>query len=338
MNAFYRDILEQPHALRDLTGFYRANAGVLPQVSFSSAQRTLLTGMGASYHAAWIATQHLYQHGIPAVLLEASDLLLAKGLLNGDTPLVYVSQSGSSAEVEPILAQRPANLIALTNEISSPLAQSARVTLPLRAGQEEFVATKTYTNSLAVLWLLVRAYTSSLTGSSFDTLQQLADQAETLVTASEAISARWLETFQDASRLIFLGAGPHAATARQAAMMVAEWVKLPALSYSAGAFRHGFIESVEPDMGIVIFASRGAASATAIALAQELSDYGAHVLLVSRGRTYTPQEKLPTTRNTDEFLAPILDIIPVQLFTEALARARGVAPGFRYIGKIITKL
>ena len=65
---------------------------------------------------------------------------------------------------------------------------------------------------------------------------------------------------------------------------------------------------------------------------------GSVLLLVEHGRTRGLDEPAHVSPALDEFLAPILDIIPAQLFADALAREHGIAPAFRYIGKVVTRL
>ena len=121
-------------------------------------------------------------------------------------------------------------------------------------------------------------------------------------------------------------------------MMINEWVKQPALGMSIGAFRHGPIEITRPGLGVVIFAAPGTTQASAWRLGSELEEAGAQVLLVEAGQTRLVSEK-PIERDTaNEFLIPILDVIPAQLFTEALARRLGVDTTFRHIAKVITRL
>jgi hypothetical protein len=62
------------------------------------------------------------------------------------------------------------------------------------------------------------------------------------------------------------------------------------------------------------------------------------VLIVEHGRTRSLDEASNTVLGIDEFLAPLLDVIPAQIFADALARKLGVGPGFRYIGKVVTRL
>ena len=61
-------------------------------------------------------------------------------------------------------------------------------------------------------------------------------------------------------------------------------------------------------------------------------------LIVEHGRTRSLDAAPNPAIEIDEFLAPLLDVIPAQIFADALARTLGVGPGFRYIGKVVTRL
>jgi glucosamine 6-phosphate synthetase-like amidotransferase/phosphosugar isomerase protein len=62
------------------------------------------------------------------------------------------------------------------------------------------------------------------------------------------------------------------------------------------------------------------------------------VLLIENGRLHSLAETLSPAPPVDEFLSPILDVIPIQLYTDELARRRGIEPGFRYISKVVQRL
>jgi glutamine---fructose-6-phosphate transaminase (isomerizing) len=117
-----------------------------------------------------------------------------------------------------------------------------------------------------------------------------------------------------------------------------EWLKVPALSFSVGAFRHGPLEIVQPGLGAVVFAEPGPAHAHARRLAQQLEGYGAAVLVVEGGETLAPAEPGPAGAALDGLLAQMLAVVPVQIFVEALADQRGAALGFRHIDKVMTSL
>lgn len=329
---FIDEIFAQPTALADLLTYYAAHEP-RPLKAQSEHDGVLLTGMGASFHAATIAAYQFQRQGVFARAVEAIELLNYPGMTPQQcATLIYISQSGSSGEVVPVFNSLPAGVekIGITNDVASPLGQHADFTLPLCAGSELTVATKTYLNSLALLGLLA--------GIDPQALRDVSVHIHKLLETAEQNRALWLDTLAPMDMLYFLGHGPHAITARQSAMMVGEWAKRPAMYASIGAFRHGFLEAMKPGTGIVIFAPAGVSQQSAYDLADELTSYGTTVLLVEHGYARRPHEAPKGALLQDELLAPMLDVIPVQLFVEALARETGVGTGFRYISKVIKHL
>ncbi len=335
------DIAHQSAALRAMIGYYNGSEGAALLESLPIGRAPILTGMGASYHAALAIVPYFHSLGIPALAVEATDLLFYDQVLLQDRrPLIFISQSGASAEVAAIAEVLPAGvmLLAVTNDAESLLAQRAQLVLPTLAGKESGVATKTYLNCLAVLWLLARRWGNVLQGDEAATLERVAAEIERLVADADATATHWLGALGVVNHLVFAGHGPHVATARQAAMMLAERARVAAIGMGVGALRHGPIEIAQADVGVVIFASPGRSSDSALALAGELAGYGAQVLIVEHGRTRSLDVAPDPVLGIDEFLAPLLDVIPAQIFADALARKLGVEPGFRYIGKVVTRL
>jgi glutamine---fructose-6-phosphate transaminase (isomerizing) len=230
LTPFYSEIMDQPAALRRVLDYCAAPEGTRRLQAVPPAHQPLLLGMGASYHAALIAAHQLETLGVSAQALEASDALYGDpARLNRAAPLVYISQSGASGEIAPLLERLAPNqpLVALTNDEASPLAQRAQVVLPLLAGDEQTVATKTYLNSLAVLWLLARHWTGQLDGAAFDALTDVTKRIAGLLARAPALAERWTACLGAAPVYVYIGTGEQAVTARQAAMMTMEWLKVP---------------------------------------------------------------------------------------------------------------
>lgn len=340
MDAFYTEMHQQPEALRTLARFYGDEGRTRLATAARSIGAPLLTGMSASYHAAAAMLPYWHHLGIGGAAVEATDLINYGDWQRAHTDaVVYLSQSGASAEVAPLADRLPhrATLIGVTNDAESLLARRAAQVLPIVAGPETLVACKTYVNSLATLWLLGRSAAGVIDGGEMATLDAIAERIAALLAHGEAIAARWLEALGDAERLVFVGHGPQAITARHGAMMAAEWAKRSVLSLGIGAFRHGFIEIVQPGDGVVIFASPGTGAASARALVAEIGAYGGRIVVVTHGET-DPALETPPADGDEEWLSPLLDVIPTQLFIRALATKGGVPPGFRQITKVTTQL
>jgi glucosamine--fructose-6-phosphate aminotransferase (isomerizing) len=340
-STFFDEFAGQPQALRRLRAAYTGPEGRARLATLPAAPPTWLLGMGASYHAALAAVHHWREHGLSVQAAEASEALLGEaGQLSKAKHVVYISQSGASAEVLPVLERLSSatHVTALTNAEDSPLARRAHSVLPLLAGDEQTVATKTFTNSLAALWLLGQHWAHGLGPSDFAMLDGLADRLAALLESTSGLGQQLAGHMASAQAYAVIGTGPQAVTARHAAMIMMEWLKVPAVSATAGAFRHGPIEIAQPGLGVVVFAAPGPAYASSCQLAQELQRYGASVLLVEHGHARLPAEPGPGDRLAEPNLAPLLDIVPIQILVEALARARGLAPSFRHIAKVVTHL
>jgi glucosamine--fructose-6-phosphate aminotransferase (isomerizing) len=333
--------MDQPAALQRVIDAYTGAAGQARWARVpAGGERPLLVGMGASYHSALLGAHLLERRGVAAEAREAAELLHTERspALAQATALVYLSQSGASGEVAPLLERLPPGtpLIAVTNAEHSALAQGAQAVLPLLAGEEETVATKTYLNSLALLWLLAGHWSADAGAQA--ALAAAQARVARLLAEAEQIAQQAVERLGAAQSLAFIGAGPQAVTARQCAMMFMEWVKRPAVSASVGAFRHGPIEIAQPGLGAVLFAPPGPAYETTLRLAAELEGYGVTVVLVECGHMRRLAEPVPQDSGLDPALAPLVDVVPVQLFVEALARARGLPGAFRRISKVVTHL
>ena len=338
-SLFFDELAGQPPALRRLIAAYSSPAGRSRLESLPATPPQLLLGMGASYHAALVAARHWRQRGLVVQACEATEALWGEtDLLSQAGHVIYISQSGASAEVAPVLEHLSpgTRVTALTNDEASPLARQAQTVLPLLAGDERTVATKTLTNSIALLWLLGQRWANGISRTDYDRLESVADRLADRVEQAPSLRAQWIERLASANSYALIGAGLQAVSARHAAMIIMEWLKVPAVSASVGAFRHGPIEIMQPGLGVVVFAAAGPAYESSCRLAAEIQGYGANVLLVEAGHTRLPAEPMPGIGHIDPSLTPILDVVPVQIFVETLARERWPAPGFRHIQKVVT--
>ena len=157
---YWRDILDQPQALKDtLDGLEESSAlkGLARRLNTGEFQRVVLTGMGSSFHALHPITLDLVGHGLTAFMVETSELIHYQSrLFDPRSLIIAVSQSGKSAEVVRMLEvnQARSDVVAVTNSPDGLLAQQADVIVLTRAGQEFSVSCKTYVTALMALnWL-----------------------------------------------------------------------------------------------------------------------------------------------------------------------------------------
>ena len=247
---------------------------------------------------------------------------------------VSVSQSGRSPDlVEPIRSVRKggATTVALVNVTESPLGAAAEWVLPLRAGPEKAVAaTKSFVASLTAE---VR-----LAGHLFELpalLQALESVPGSLDMALQQDWSSAVDELAPAERLMVISRGLGAGIAQEAALKLKETCGIQAEAFSAAEARHGPQALIDAGYPLVVFAMRGPAQADLVALAGEMRERRARVLLAAPADV--PGRDLTLATTAAEELDPIAAIASFYPVAEALARARGKDPDQpRYLAKVTT--
>ncbi len=233
------------------------------------------------------------------------------------------SQSGQSPDlVAPIahVRARGGSTVALVNDAASPLAQAAEHVLPLHAGEERSVAaTKSFIAQLVAGAALVAAWQG-------DASLQAALQALPAVLA-DAATLDWspaIHTLAGVSGLYVVGRGTGLPVAMELALKFKEVCGLHAEAFSGAELRHGPLALVQPGFVVLVLAPRGPAQAGLLALADDLRQRGAHVLLAAPAGV--PGADLPLLGTADADLDPIAAAMAAYPMIEALARERGRDP------------
>jgi fructoselysine-6-P-deglycase FrlB-like protein len=243
---------------------------------------------------------------------------------------VAVSQSGRTEEIvatQDWARGCGARTVAITNELGSPLAERADLALVTLAGEELAVpATKTFTTQLAALAVLALAIGGDRAG--LERLREVPgaiQRALGAAGAAEELAARLTYV----QRLVVSARGYAYAIARELALKLEEACYVTALGLSYADLEHGPIAVVDADTpALLIAAERDAAMLDAMtALARRCRDDGGHVYGIGGDDAFTAacHAALPDAGLPAE-LAPFTLVVPGQLLTEALARAKGIDP------------
>lgn len=297
-----------------------------------AAGHILVSGMGASYYAAYPAFLRWLRNGARAGWIEAGELLhFAPEVLRGGTVLVLVSQSGRSAEVARLLdVKGQAIVIGVTNDPESPLGRRSDICLPLHAGPEMAgVATKTLTCSLLLLDLLAGALPRE--GG------EAAEAIDVILSGRE----RWLpdlvEVLGDAQHVWVLGRGRALAAALAAGLMLKEAGAIHGEGLSIPQFRHGPLEAAEAGRSALMFVTPGELGAHDLELAGEMASAGMRVAAVYPGR---PLASAPPGVHVLGWPSgePAALLVAAQLLARSYAQRRGVVPGtFVRVAKVTTR-
>lgn len=339
-NPYITDILSQPAALREALEHYPAEQiellrARLQQGDFS---RIVLTGMGSSFNAAYPAWLNLLSLPIPAIHVNTAELLhYGKQLIDPCTLLWINSQSGRSVEIvrllETLKDRRPAFQLSMSNYLDSPMAHSADLAVPIHAGDEATVSTKTYINMLAMLLLC----SSQLAGGDWQpSLQSMRSAADGIQTYLE----HWQDKASDldarlgkVDQVLILGRGASMGAVWNGSLINKEAAKCTFEGMNVADFRHGPMELASPRLTILMLEGAPQTARLNRDLALKVTSHGGKVLWLAT----QPDPNLSTLLlpSVDESARPLVEILPLQMLSIVMAHKNGLEPGkFRNIGKV----
>ncbi len=341
MVGLFDEIYEQPDALHQTANRLAAQIISLQpyanQIKKGDIRRVVLTGMGGSFHALTPCLMMLIEQGISAVAIEASELVYYyRALLDAQTLLIVISQSGHSVEIVKLLDEvgKSTPTIGITNNPDSPLGQRSTTPLIIQAGAELTVSSKTYTCTLAALHILAAALTGADTSTALNDLHRAADSMQQYLPGWDQQAKTLVQGIEGVQFVTFLGRGISRASAMTAALITKETAKLPTEGMVGGQFRHGPMEVLAPQVAIFIFASSETTRELDIKLAADVAARAGHIIVAGAKAAKAWHIPLP---DLNAAVIPIVEIVPVQLFAARLAEQRGLPVGqFRYGQKITT--
>jgi glucosamine--fructose-6-phosphate aminotransferase (isomerizing) len=340
-----KEIHEQPDVLaRTAFGAIDLDAADVrfPDGAFSDAfladvERVQVLACGTALHAGMIASYLI--EGLARVPVDvefASEFRYRSPLVGTGTMALAISQSGETADTlaaTRLAREAGAKVAAICNvEGSSQVRESDGVILT-QAGPEIGVAsTKAFTAQVcAAVLLAVRMGRARGTlsvpeaRSLLQELRLLRPKIDSLLTESYVASVRRLARLHvEQNGFLFLGRGVNFPVALEGALKLKEISYMHAEGYAAGEMKHGPIALIDPGMTIVVINSVGHVADKVRANIEQVKARGGVTLSVGSDLTSheITDESLPVPE-TNEWLSPLLNTIPLQLLSYYVADLRG---------------
>jgi glutamine---fructose-6-phosphate transaminase (isomerizing) len=347
-----KEIYEQPRAVRDTTlgrvgqetGRIFLDEMDIAPAEFARFRQVRIIACGTSWHAA-LAGKFMIERlaRLPVEVDYGSEFRYRDPIVQEDTLTVVISQSGETADT--LAAQREAKhkgsrTLAICNVVGSMITREASGTIYTHAGPEIGVAsTKAFTCQLTALFILAMRL-GQANGRLDETasrclvqeLLRLPGKLETVLSNDAAYEglARRLHDVRDA---LFLGRGIHYPIALEGALKLKEISYIHAEGYPAGEMKHGPNALIDEHLPVVVLATCDSSSAESRTLYEKtLSNLqevkareGIVVAIVTQGdeearKTADHVIEIPST---SELLAPVLEIVPLQLLAYHIALRRG---------------
>lgn len=333
------DIQGQPKSLGCVLEQQRRNglSSLLSAASLlRSAERVLITGIGASMFASIALENFLCSRGADAVVVEAGEMLHYRRNGYRNAVIVAVSRSGESIEITKILQSLKGRypIIGVVNEPASILSREADVSIHVGSLHDEMVAIQTYTGTLLALRLLGSAVVNELDMALAET-EAILPVFSDFVARCFADLYEW-DSFLEADSIVhLLGRGPSCASASEGALLLNEIAKIPAVGMPVASFRHGPVEVVDSGFRGLVFAPSGCTRELNLALAQDLTRFGGRVRVIGPPQSDASGLEWLRTPDIAEIVSPLFQIVPVQIAALRLAQLRGIPVGtFRFAPQV----
>ncbi|MHC1551136.1 SIS domain-containing protein [Phyllobacterium sp. K27] len=236
--------------------------------SLRKTGRLLLLGMGGS-HAVGRAVEPFYRSlGIDAIAVSLSEQLGHPLSLAGKT-ILLTSQSGESAEVLRWFeeADVPADTFGLTLEEGSTLARKVPSLVGAGGTEKAFAATRSLTISFALHLAIIDA----LGEDTADALRIL--ESSDIAQVKAAVSA-----LSDVKAVVTSGRRMQG-VAEAIALGLTELSRIPCFSLEGGQLRHGPMEMLGPNVGVVLFRAKEGTSEFVSRMAISALDAGSPVVI-----------------------------------------------------------
>lgn len=339
-----KEIHEQPKAIRDtLSGRLEGNRVVFPDLKLSptelaAVEKIHIVACGTAYHAGLVGKAAIERLArVPVDVEVASEYRYRDPLLTEKTLVIVISQSGETADTLAALREsqrRGAKVLGIVNVVGSSVAREADDVLFTWAGPEIAVAsTKAYTAQLVVLYLFA-LYLAELRGTLSEAeraglvaaLQALPEQTEAVLGLAETMKGH-AGSVASATSLFFIGRGLDYAVAQEGSLKLKEISYIHSEAYAAGELKHGTLALIEDGVPVVALATQPNLLDKMVSNITEVKARGARVIALAM----TGEAELAKTVDdlillppTDPLLAPVLAVVPLQLFAYHAAVARGL--------------
>ena len=214
--------------------------------------------------------------------------------------------------------------MAITNNPGSPLADAAKWVIDIAAGPEQAVAaTKTYTAQLMAVALLSVALADKQ--DRYEALLQTPEWVKQVLGYDEMIQ-RIAERYRYMDQCVVIGRGYNYATAFEWSLKLKELAYVVSEPYSSADFQHGPIAVVSQGFPVFAVVPDGAVFDDQLKLLKRLKrDYRVELLVISDRQEALDlaDTPIPLPTGIPEWITPLVDIVPAQLFCYHLTRAKG---------------
>jgi len=349
-NFMTKEIQEQPHAVADTLLGRTDQSGrlVLDELRISETalrhiDKIVVVACGTASYAGMIA-KYAIEHWtrIPCEVELAHEFRYRDPVIDGRTLVVSISQSGET--MDTLMAVKHARelgalTISICNTHGATIPRESDAVLYTHAGPEIAVAsTKAFLAQITATYLL-GLYLAQLRGGEVGAaeaagvmaeLQGVPAKIQTVLDSMDRVRevARFMA---DTRAVLFLGRHVGYPVALEGALKLKELAYIHAEGFAAGELKHGPIALIEPGQPVfVIVPSPSTANGLhgkVVSNIQEIRARGARTIVVAEegDEDVVPfADEIIRVPAVSTLLAPLLTVVPLQVFACELASAKGL--------------
>ena len=340
-----KEIYEQPRSIKDsMRGRLSSEKGIVNlggiteyEQKFLNTKRIIFIACGTSWHAGLVA-EYLFEDltRIPVEVEYASEFRYRNPVIYEDDVVIAISQSGETADTLAAIElakSKGATIIGICNVVGSTIARATHAGSYTHAGPEIGVAsTKAFTAQVTVLTLMALRIAFRKGTISSSRFHQLLSELEAIPGKVEKVLAtnnkvKYIaEVYKDATNALYLGRGYTFPVALEGALKLKEISYIHAEGYPAAEMKHGPIALIDEEMPVFVIATKGGSYEKVVSNIQEVkARKGKIIAIITEGDTIVKEmaDYFIEIPETDEILAPLVSVIPLQLLSYHIAVMRG---------------
>jgi glucosamine--fructose-6-phosphate aminotransferase (isomerizing) len=301
------------------------------------AKRLIITACGTSFHAGLIGKYMIEQYArIPVEIEYASEFRYRNPIVNDDDVMFGISQSGETADTLAAMREgkrKGALALGIVNVVGSTIARESDGGVYVHAGPEIGVAsTKAFTSQLTVLSLLTimlgrMRHLSVVDGRMMiRELLEIPEKVQKTLDDTEQQIKELSEIFKDAANFLYLGRGYNYPVALEGALKLKEISYIHAEGFPAAEMKHGPIALIDENMPVVVVAPQDDVYEKILSNIQVVRARKGHVIAIATEgdkQIENLAEQVIYIPKTLPIFTPLLSVIPLQLLSYYIAKARG---------------
>jgi glutamine---fructose-6-phosphate transaminase (isomerizing) len=332
-----KEIHEQPNTIFDCL-----RGRLLPQINeirmsgidnnldkLTAAKRIVIVACGTSWHAGLVA-EYIFEElcRINVEVEYASEFRYRNPVIEEGDVIIAISQSGETADTLVALEsakEKGAFIFGVVNAVGSSIARISHAGAYTHAGPEIGVAsTKAFTGQLAVLTMIalrIAQAKGTITNERFNylvkELEAIPEKVKEILKDTTHIQAI-AKKYMHANNTLFLGRGYNFPIALEGALKLKEISYIHAEGYPAAEMKHGPIALVTDELPVVFVATKDSYYEKIVSNIQEIkARKGIVISVATEGDNIIPglSNDVMFVPESDEILAPLLSVIPLQLLS-----------------------